>query len=53
MFFIGFWRESGEEEDVLQAKSHYTQAMVDGVLYKLGDDAYVKVLFSISLFHGQ
>ncbi|KAG8646881.1 hypothetical protein MANES_09G037800v8 [Manihot esculenta] len=34
--------ESGEEEDVLQAKSHYTQAMVDGVLYKLGDDAYVK-----------
>nr|AIU80190.1 chromomethylase [Hevea brasiliensis] len=33
---------SGEEEDVLQAKCHYTQAMVDNVLYKLGDDAYVK-----------
>ncbi|KDO40233.1 hypothetical protein CISIN_1g013949mg [Citrus sinensis] len=31
-----------EEEEVLQARCHYTQASVDGCLYNLGDDAYVK-----------
>ncbi|KAJ1403876.1 S-adenosyl-L-methionine-dependent methyltransferase [Sesbania bispinosa] len=30
------------ENEILQAKSHYHQAKVDGVLYKLFDDAYVK-----------
>ncbi|GAV63981.1 DNA_methylase domain-containing protein/Chromo domain-containing protein/BAH domain-containing protein [Cephalotus follicularis] len=30
------------EEEVLQARCHYTQAIIDGVLYNLGDDAYVK-----------
>ncbi|KAI4327813.1 hypothetical protein L6164_020231 [Bauhinia variegata] len=32
----------GEEDEVLQAKCHYRQAMVDGTLYNLNDDAYVK-----------
>lgn len=31
-----------EEEEVLQATCHYTQASVDGCLYNLGDDGYVK-----------
>ncbi|GMI87907.1 DNA METHYLTRANSFERASE 4, chromomethylase 1 [Hibiscus trionum] len=31
-----------EGNEVLQAKNHYTEAMVDGCLYKLGDNAYVK-----------
>ncbi|KAK8625380.1 hypothetical protein V6N13_090253 [Hibiscus sabdariffa] len=31
-----------EESEVLQARNHYTEAMVDGCLYKLGDNAYVK-----------
>ncbi|XVE48572.1 hypothetical protein DITRI_Ditri01bG0012100 [Diplodiscus trichospermus] len=31
-----------EEEEVLQASNHYEKAMVDGCLYKLGDNAYVK-----------
>ncbi|KAL5789114.1 hypothetical protein ACOSQ2_004002 [Xanthoceras sorbifolium] len=33
---------SKEEEEVLQAKCHYTKAMVDGCVYNLGDNAYVK-----------
>ncbi|KAK1567002.1 hypothetical protein Q3G72_007135 [Acer saccharum] len=33
---------SKEEGEVLQAKSHYTMAMVDGCVYNLGDSAYVK-----------
>ncbi|KAM6570863.1 putative DNA (cytosine-5)-methyltransferase CMT1 [Cannabis sativa] len=35
-------KESGTEEEVTQAKFHYTQALVDGVVYDLNDDAYVK-----------
>ncbi|KAL5789097.1 hypothetical protein ACOSQ2_003985 [Xanthoceras sorbifolium] len=35
-------RGSKEEEEVLQAKCHYTKAMVDGCVYNLGDNAYVK-----------
>ncbi|PON67069.1 C-5 cytosine methyltransferase [Trema orientale] len=31
-----------EKEEVLQAKCHYSQALVDGVLFSLYDDAYVK-----------
>ncbi|EEF32028.1 protein with unknown function [Ricinus communis] len=31
-----------KDDDVTQAKCHYKQAMVDGILYDLGDDAYVK-----------
>ncbi|XVF45907.1 hypothetical protein PTKIN_Ptkin02bG0245900 [Pterospermum kingtungense] len=31
-----------EEEEVLQARNHYEEAMVDGCRYKLGDNAYVK-----------
>ncbi|XP_031090547.1 DNA (cytosine-5)-methyltransferase CMT3-like [Ipomoea triloba] len=31
-----------ESAGVLQAKKHYTAAKVDGLVYKLGDDAYVK-----------
>ncbi|KAK8582727.1 hypothetical protein V6N13_069499 [Hibiscus sabdariffa] len=31
-----------EDNEVLQARNHYTEAMVDGCLYKLGDNAYVK-----------
>ncbi|KAJ4717641.1 Cytosine-specific methyltransferase [Melia azedarach] len=31
-----------EEEEVRQAKCHYTRAKIDGFLYSLGDDAYVK-----------
>ncbi|XP_037497648.1 putative DNA (cytosine-5)-methyltransferase CMT1 isoform X2 [Jatropha curcas] len=34
--------ESREAEDLLQAKYHYKQATVDGILYNLGEDAYVK-----------
>nr|GME14005.1 DNA (cytosine-5)-methyltransferase CMT3-like [Ipomoea batatas] len=34
-----------ESAGVLQAKKHYTAAKVDGLVYKLGDDAYVKVRF--------
>ncbi|KAL5856779.1 hypothetical protein ACOSQ3_004237 [Xanthoceras sorbifolium] len=33
---------SKEEEEALQAKCHYTKAMVDGCVYNLGDNAYVK-----------
>ncbi|XVF46005.1 hypothetical protein PTKIN_Ptkin02bG0253400 [Pterospermum kingtungense] len=32
------------EEEVLQARNHYEEAMVDGCRYKLGDNAYVKVI---------
>ncbi|XP_039056832.1 putative DNA (cytosine-5)-methyltransferase CMT1 [Hibiscus syriacus] len=31
-----------EGDEVLQARNHHTEAMVDGCLYKLGDNAYVK-----------
>ncbi|KAL5854036.1 hypothetical protein ACOSQ4_003838 [Xanthoceras sorbifolium] len=37
-----FMLGSKEEEEVLQAKCHYTKAMVDGCVYNLGDNAYVK-----------
>ncbi|KAJ0097151.1 hypothetical protein Patl1_27326 [Pistacia atlantica] len=33
---------SNEEEEVLQAKCHYTKALIDGCEYNLGDNAYVK-----------
>ncbi|KAL5540374.1 hypothetical protein UlMin_041226, partial [Ulmus minor] len=35
-------KEQGVEEEEVQAKFHYTQAMVDGCVYNLNDDAYVK-----------
>ncbi|TXG55158.1 hypothetical protein EZV62_020414 [Acer yangbiense] len=38
----GTYRGSKEEGEVLQAKCHYTMAMVDGCVYNLGDSAYVK-----------
>ncbi|XP_060196733.1 DNA (cytosine-5)-methyltransferase CMT3-like isoform X1 [Lycium barbarum] len=31
-----------DSDQLIQAKSHFTQALVDSQLYKLGDDAYVK-----------
>ncbi|XP_030923969.1 putative DNA (cytosine-5)-methyltransferase CMT1 isoform X2 [Quercus lobata] len=31
-----------EEKEVLQARCHYTQAMIDGSIYNLNDDAYVQ-----------
>ncbi|KAL6997513.1 Alpha-1,3-mannosyltransferase cmt1, partial [Sarracenia purpurea var. burkii] len=31
-----------DEKEILQARSHYTQAVVDGCLFNLFDDAYVK-----------
>ncbi|KAJ7944080.1 Cytosine-specific methyltransferase [Quillaja saponaria] len=34
--------EGLNEEDKLQARCHYSQAVVDGVIYNLYDDAYVK-----------
>ncbi|KAK8699253.1 hypothetical protein V6N13_115344 [Hibiscus sabdariffa] len=40
-FFASFSIVS-EGNEVLQARNHYTEAMVDGCLYKLGDNAYVK-----------
>ncbi|KAJ0039700.1 hypothetical protein Pint_26660 [Pistacia integerrima] len=33
---------SNEKEEVLQAKCHYTKALIDGCEYNLGDNAYVK-----------
>ncbi|XP_044461565.1 putative DNA (cytosine-5)-methyltransferase CMT1 [Mangifera indica] len=35
-------RGSNEEEEVQQAKCHYTRALIDGCVYNLGDNAYVK-----------
>ncbi|KAF8393923.1 hypothetical protein HHK36_020125 [Tetracentron sinense] len=35
-------RNSGEEVEVLQARCHYSQAEVDGCIFNLNDDAYVK-----------
>nr|POE63871.1 pentatricopeptide repeat-containing protein [Quercus suber] len=32
-----------EDKEVLQARCHYTQAMIDGSIYNLNDDAYVQV----------
>ncbi|KAJ8634535.1 hypothetical protein MRB53_008802 [Persea americana] len=31
-----------EEEEILQARCHYSQAQVDDVVYNLNDDAYIK-----------
>ncbi|XP_060196738.1 DNA (cytosine-5)-methyltransferase CMT3-like [Lycium barbarum] len=31
-----------DSDQLIQAKNHFTQALVDNQLYKLGDDAYVK-----------
>ncbi|KAK7854677.1 dna (cytosine-5)-methyltransferase 1 [Quercus suber] len=31
-----------EDKEVLQARCHYTQAMIDGSIYNLNDDAYVQ-----------
>ncbi|KAM7257803.1 hypothetical protein ACFE04_013544 [Oxalis oulophora] len=36
------YNNSGAEEEVMQAKCHYSQAIVDGYVYGLGDDAYVQ-----------
>lgn len=41
------------DEDILQARRHYTQAEVDGcTLYKLYDDAHVKVSSNM-FFHNE
>lgn len=32
-----------DDEEVTQAKHHFNEALVDGVIYKLHDDAHVKV----------
>lgn len=43
VFNTVFMRNSDEEEVIL-ARCHYTEAQVDeGVIYKLYDDAYVQV----------
>jgi len=39
---IVFCSELSEDES-LKAKFHYREAKVDGILYKLEDNAYVKV----------
>jgi len=39
---IVFCSESSVDES-LKAKFHYREAKVDGILYKLEDNAYVKV----------
>ncbi|TMX03560.1 hypothetical protein EJD97_015750 [Solanum chilense] len=31
-----------DSDELIQAKCHFAQALVDNVIYKLGDDAYVK-----------
>ncbi|XP_019161957.1 PREDICTED: uncharacterized protein LOC109158493 isoform X2 [Ipomoea nil] len=36
-------RSQDESGGVLQAKRHFTAAKVDGLVYKLGGDAYVKM----------
>ncbi|KAJ4717642.1 DNA (Cytosine-5)-methyltransferase [Melia azedarach] len=43
---------SNEEEEILQARCHYTQAIVDECRFNLGDDAYIKVtsLFFLLLY---
>lgn len=33
------------EKEIIQAKCHYTKAIVDGISFDLFDDAYVKVSF--------
>jgi len=44
---FGWWHwcrgSKSEEKEVLQARCHYTQAMIDGSIYNLNDDAYVQV----------
>ncbi|KAL0794499.1 hypothetical protein Bca101_065876 [Brassica carinata] len=40
---VGTPKENGDNEGNLeQAKRHYSQALVDGTLFNLGDDVYVK-----------
>ncbi|NP_001290533.1 DNA (cytosine-5)-methyltransferase CMT3 [Elaeis guineensis] len=34
--------KKSDEEEVLKARRHYWQAMVDNVIYNLNDDAYIK-----------
>lgn len=43
-------RRGMRESEILKAKCHYRQANVDGVIYKLYDDAYVKVSHLCFLF---
>lgn len=38
------------QEEVLQARCHYSQAVIDGCIFKLYDDAYVKVICFCSFF---
>ncbi|KAF8396032.1 hypothetical protein HHK36_017644 [Tetracentron sinense] len=38
----GSSKDEGDEEGFLQAKCHYTQAEVEGCIFNLYDDAYVK-----------
>lgn len=45
-----FYPIISEEDDVLQARNHYDKAKVDGCLYKLGDNAYVQVCYSVTLY---
>ncbi|EHA8592408.1 putative DNA (cytosine-5)-methyltransferase CMT3 [Cocos nucifera] len=41
--------KKSDEEEVLKARRHYWQAMVDNVIYNLNDDAYIKVSFVAAL----
>ncbi|KAG5568386.1 hypothetical protein H5410_064597, partial [Solanum commersonii] len=35
----------GEVDKIIEAKCHFTQALVDNLIYTLGDDAHVKVAY--------
>lgn len=43
-------RADFEEDEYVQAKRHYSQAMVDEVLYNLNDNVHVKVSFIVIAF---
>jgi len=44
LVFNAVFMHNSDEEEVLLARCHYTEAQVDGgVIYKLYDDAYVQV----------
>lgn len=47
MFLILIYRS---ETEVLQAKCHYRQAIVDGIVYHLNDDVYIQVSVVYSFF---
>lgn len=43
LFVFGRERDDGDDQEDWQAKYHYTQAEVDGIIYNLYDNAYIKV----------